>query len=90
MLETKQDESLATFQQHCGIEEEMGYEAPFVSLTWERWQEHQASVVQNLSHFQRAIEHHRPQLALLITLELQAFVTELQKEVCAWIDEEGA
>jgi hypothetical protein len=86
----EQHATLATFQQACGIDEEMGYEAPFVSLTWERWQEQQARVVQNLSRFQRAIEHHHPQLALLISLELQAFVLELQKEVCAWIEEERA
>jgi hypothetical protein len=48
----------------------------------------QTQMVQGFPRFQWAIEKRQPQLAALIALELQAIVTEMQKEVCYWIGQE--
>jgi protein-disulfide isomerase-like protein with CxxC motif len=77
--------SLTDIQQGSDIEEEMGYDAPFVTFTWEHWQEIQARTLQNFSRFQRAIDQRQSRLALLIVMEMQAMSTEMQKEACAWI-----
>ena len=75
---------LEEMQKAFDIEEEMGYDAPFVTLTWARWQELQVRTVQGLARFQRAIERGQLTLASFIALEIQELGVELQKEVCAW------
>jgi protein-disulfide isomerase-like protein with CxxC motif len=77
--------SLADFKEACGIQEEQGFDAPFVTFTWAHWQNIQAEVVQNFTRFQRAISQQQPQLAALIALEMLHIATELQKEAAAWI-----
>jgi hypothetical protein len=77
--------SLADFKEACGIQEEQGFDAPFVTFTWAHWQDIQAQAVQNFTRFQRAISQQQPQLAALIVLEMLHIATELQKEAVAWI-----
>ena len=77
--------SLADFKEACGIQEEQGFDAPFVTFTWAHWQDIQAQVIQNLTRFQRAISQQHPQLAALIALEMLHIAAELQKEAVAWI-----
>lgn len=77
--------SLEELRELSTIKEEMGYEVPFFIFTWAQWLEMQAHMLQGFTHFQRAVEGKQPQLAALIVLELQAIVTQMQKEVCYWI-----
>jgi hypothetical protein len=77
--------SLADFKEACGIQEEQGFDAPFVTFTWAHWQDMQAQAVQNFTRFQRAISQQQPQLAALIALEMLQIAAELQKEAAAWI-----
>ena len=77
--------SLADFKEACGIQEEQGFDAPFVTFTWAHWQDIQAQTVQNFTRFQRAISQQQPQLAALIALEMLQIAAELQKEAAAWI-----
>ena len=67
-------------------EEEQGYEVPFVTFPWERWLELQATLIQGVTRFQRAIARKDACLASLIVAEMQQVIVELQKEACAWID----
>ncbi len=77
--------SLADFKEACGIQEEQGFDAPFVTFTWAHWQDLQAQAVQNFTRFQRAVAQQEPQLAALIALEMLQIAAELQKEAAAWI-----
>jgi hypothetical protein len=77
--------TLAEVQQACGVQEEMGFDAPFATFTWERWLEMEARVVQGLTRFQRAIEQRDVQVALFVALELQEVMSEMQKEAYTWI-----
>ncbi|MFL5701573.1 MAG: hypothetical protein ACJ8AG_01950 [Ktedonobacteraceae bacterium] len=77
--------SLADFKEACGIQEEQGFDAPFVTFTWAHWQDMQAQTVQNFTRFQRAVAQQQPQLAALIALEMLQIAAELQKEAAAWI-----
>ncbi len=67
------------------FEEDMGYDVPFTSYTWERWQEMQVRALTSFARFQRAIEQRRPQLALAIATEVQEIGLVLQKEASQWI-----
>ena len=80
--------SLAELRRAYGIVEEMGFDAPFVTFTWARWQEMQMRMVQGFTSFQRAVEQRQPQVATMIALEMQQIVADLQKEACAWIGTE--
>jgi len=77
--------SFADLEQAMGVEEEMGYDVPFISFTWERWQVMQGHLLQSFTRFQRAIEQKNTRLACTITLEMQEIVLEMQKEACLWI-----
>jgi hypothetical protein len=77
--------SLADFKEAWGIQEEQGFDVPFVTFTWAHWQDIQAQAVQNFTRFQRAISQQQPQLAALIALEMLHITAELQKEAVAWI-----
>jgi hypothetical protein len=55
--------SLADFKEACSIQEEQGFDAPFVTFTWAHWQDLQAQTVQNFTRFQRAVAQQQPQLA---------------------------
>ncbi len=78
--------SLVEMQQdYISSEEEMGYDVPFATLTWERWLEMQARMLQCFMRFQRAIDQRQSRLALLIAMEMQEISTEMQKEACTWI-----
>ncbi|MDQ2715099.1 MAG: hypothetical protein M3Z08_09350 [Chloroflexota bacterium] len=79
---------LEDIQQACSVEEEMGYDVPFTTLTWARWQELQVRTVQGFSRFQRAIERRQPLLAAFVALEIEELAIELHKEACAWLGQE--
>lgn len=82
---TKQAVTVETVRELCGVAEETGYEAPFLTFTWEHWLNWQARLLQDLSSFQRAIQNQRPHQAALISLEIQELALEIQKEACAWL-----
>jgi len=84
-VDTGKRVSLKDMWKAFSIEEEMGYDAPFVSFTWARWIALQGKAMQCFTRFQRAIEQHDAQKALLISLEAQHICLELHKEACAWI-----
>lgn len=73
------------FQATYDIIEEKGYDAPFVTFTWQHWQERQVQAFLAFTRFQRAIEHRQARLALFIALELQEICMEMQKEAGSWI-----
>ena len=79
--------SLGKLLEVYGVEEEQGYEAPFLTLTLARWLELQRKTLENFCRFQRAVDKEQPQLATIIALEMQEIVSELQREACAWIGE---
>ncbi len=79
--------SLGKLLEVYGVEEEQGYEAPFLTLTWTHWQELQRKMHENFCRFQRAVDKEQPQLATIIALEMQEIVSELQREACAWVGE---
>jgi len=85
----KPDFSVQEIQRLCDVEEEMGYDAPFVTLTWARWLEMQATMLQGFTRYQRAIEQRQAQLAGLVVIEMQQVAIEMQKEACAWIGRTG-
>ena len=68
-----------------GIGEQMGYDAPFVTYTWERWQQMQIRSFLAFTRFQRAVEQREAQQAFAIALELQEVAIALQKEAAEWI-----
>ncbi len=78
--------ALADIQRVCGIEENMDFDAPFVTFTWAHWQEIQARTLFGFGRFQRAIANRQPQLAAFIALEMQQMVIDMQKEVCSWLE----
>ncbi len=69
-----------------GITEEQGYDAPFLTFTWERWQEMQTQMLQGFLYFQRAVSQKRSLAATLIALEIQQMATDMLKEACCLID----
>ena len=85
-LEHKQSASKSwtarELHQMLGLEEELGYDAPF---TWERWLEMQTMLLQDCARFQRAVEQRETRLMAVIVLEIQEVTMELLKEACAWI-----
>jgi len=72
-------------EQGSESEEDMGYDVPFVTYTWQRWQEMQVQALLSFTRFQRAIEQRRLQLALSIAIEMQELGSAMQKEVAQWI-----
>ena len=78
--------ALSNIQQLCGIEEEIGFDAPFATFTWAHWQEIQTCTLLGFGRFQRAIANRQLQLAALIALEIQQMVIDMQKEVCSWLE----
>ena len=79
--------SLEKLREIYGVEEEQGYEAPFLTLTWARWLEIQRKLLEQCCRFHRAVNNQQPQLATIIALEMQDLVSELQREACAWVGE---
>ena len=65
--------------------EDMGYDVPFASYTWQRWQEMQVRTLLSFTRFQRAIEQRETQQALSIAMEMQEVVIAMQKEAGLWI-----
>src|SRR5713101_2866725 len=55
--------SLTDIKEACGIQEEQGFDAPFVTFTWTHWQDIQAQTVQNFTRFQRAVAHQQHKMA---------------------------
>lgn len=66
-------------------DEEMGYDAPFATITWKGWLEMQAHILQNMARFQRAIANEQMDSALFAALEVQEIATQLLKEASASI-----
>jgi len=86
---SKQQTESASFVEKAalfGIQEEQGYEAPFVTFTWEHWQEMQASMVQRFSRFQRAIHYKQANVAIQIAQEVIKMGMEWLDEATLWID----
>lgn len=67
------------------IEEEMGYDAPFVTFTWGRWLEMQTIMQRDFLRFQRAVTGHKPALAALAVLEMQEVLFDMYKETIGWL-----
>lgn len=67
------------------LEEEEGYDAPFVTFTWQHWLEMHARANRSFSRFLRAIENRRVDVALLVGLEMQELATSMLIEAVAWI-----
>ncbi len=65
-------------------DEEMGYDAPFVTIPWKQRLEIQARIFQNLARFQRAIEREHMDVAFFAALEVQEIATLLLKEASAY------
>lgn len=84
--EARQSISLDDLWRLCRIKEEMGLDDPFVTFSWDHWQEIQKRALMNFSRFQRAITKHEFQLAMLIALEMQEIAADLQKEACCWFE----
>jgi hypothetical protein len=68
-------------EQSSEFQEDMGYDVPFVTYTWQSWQEMQVRVLLRFTRFQRAIEQRQSQLALSIAIEIQEIGIAMQKEV---------
>lgn len=77
--------SVSELQKMLGAEEEMGYDAPFSTLTYAGFLDMQTTLAQNCLRFQRAIEQRDAQLAALIATEMLQITCELLKEACTWI-----
>jgi hypothetical protein len=84
---SKETMALEKLLEIYGVEEEQGYEAPFLTLTWARWLELQRKMLEAFGRFHRAVDKEQPQLATIIALEMQEMVSELQREACAWVGE---
>ncbi len=79
---------LKEMQEAYDFEENMSYECPFSTFTYEYWLDMQATLVKGLARFQRAIEHRRPGLASLIVLDMLTALLKLQQEATAWVRED--
>lgn len=82
----KDSMTVAELRNAFGVVEEKGYDVPFVTFTWERWQEMQTQMLLGFSYFQRAVSQRQALTAALIALELQQMATDMQKEACALIE----
>jgi hypothetical protein len=69
-----------------GLEEEMGFDVPFATFTWQHWLDLQARMNQGYSRYLRAIEGRRVDIALVVTLEMMEMVADLLKEACSWVE----
>jgi hypothetical protein len=77
--------SLESIRRAVVGEFEQGYDVPFQTFPWRRWEEMQAQFLQNMSRYQRAIASQRTDVAVFAALELQAIVSDLLKEASSWI-----
>ncbi len=68
-------------------EDDNGYDVPFGTFTWARWQEMQVETMQRFTRFQRAIERKRLQETAQIAIEMHEMALEWMKEVSEWIGE---
>jgi hypothetical protein len=75
---------LEEIKQLVESDEEMGYGAPFVTISWEQWLEMQARIFQNMARFQRAIADDQRDRAFFAALEVQEIATLLLKEAGAY------
>jgi hypothetical protein len=75
--------SLAEVREQIVGKEEMGFDQPFLTFTWQHWEEMQARVQQNFHRFQRAIEEKRPEKAVLAVREMHTVVADLLTEAGA-------
>lgn len=65
------------------IIEEEEYGAPFLTFTWEEWEEMQKQTFIRFTRFQHAIEQGQIAKALLIALEMHEVGSKWLEEVCA-------
>lgn len=72
-------------EQDTDVTEDMGYDVPFVTYKWQRWQEMQVRTLLTFTRFQRAVEQREAQVAFSIAMELQEISIAMQKEAAAWI-----
>lgn len=68
------------------LEEEMGFDVPFVTFSWKHWLDLQATMNQGYSRYLRAIENRRVDLALMVTLEMMEMVEDMLKEAISWVE----
>ncbi len=85
-MEKRNTMTIAELRNAFSVVEEKGFDVPFATFTWERWQEMQTQMLLGFSYFQRAVSQREPLTAALIALEIQQMATDMQKEACAWID----
>ena len=78
--------TIAELRNAFSVVEEQGFDVPFVTFTWERWQKMQTQMLLGFSYFQRAVSQKDPLTASLIALEIQEMATNMQKEACTLID----
>ncbi|QBD75089.1 hypothetical protein EPA93_03400 [Ktedonosporobacter rubrisoli] len=77
---------LKAIRQAWNVEEEVGYDAPFTTLSWTEWLELQIQMQLCLVRFQRCIAQRQIRQALLIVWEMRDLIELLQAEGSAWID----
>ncbi len=85
-MDEDQNITLEQMRELKGLEEEMGFDVPFATFTWQHWMNLQARMNQGYSRYQRAIEGRRVDLALVVTLEMMEMVADLLKEACSWVE----
>jgi hypothetical protein len=85
-MDEEQNMTLDQIRKLDMLEEDMGFDAPFVTFTWKHWLDLQARMNQGFSRYLRAVEGRRTDLSLAITLEMMELVADLLKEACAWVD----
>jgi hypothetical protein len=71
--------------EHFKEEEEMGYDVPFQTISWEQWMGIQAKTIQSFARFQRAIEQGHVIIAHDVTREFLEIYQIMQKEAGQWI-----
>ncbi len=57
-MDAEHTTSLVDFKEACGIQEEQGFDVPFVTLTWAHWQDIRAQAVWNAHHELPHLQHH--------------------------------
>ncbi|HLI68434.1 MAG TPA: hypothetical protein VKV19_01635 [Ktedonobacteraceae bacterium] len=85
-MDEKRNIPLDEIRKLKGLEEEMGFDVPFATFTWQHWLDLQARMNQGYSRYLRAIENRHIELALVVTLEMMEMVADLLKEACSWVE----
>jgi hypothetical protein len=85
-MNTQEDMSLHRTRRVEALEQTGAFPELFATFSWDHWMDLQARVNQGFSRYLRAIECRRPDLALVLTLEMMETTADLLKEAIAWIE----